>query len=262
MKLLIDKGANLEAQATQGFTPLFPAIQRGHLEAVQLLVSRGAQVNARCDCGATALFEAVKWGREDVAQYLLQHGANVNAKVDGQTALAFAEKRKMEGMADILRDFGGKTFKESEELVQRAADLFEGKQWDETIAVLTKGIELDPESVPAYSRRAATWIKKGELEKAAEDYRRTLQLSPTHFESHMNLSWIYAQREQWDLGIALWSNLIKAEPDNAQAYYERAHHAWYKKDHLLVREDLHRSCSLGYAQGCDMWKGGGGPPTS
>lgn len=262
MKLLIDKGANLEAKATQGFTPLFPAIQWGHLEAVQLLVSRGAQINARCDCGATALFEAVKWGREDVAEYLLQHGANVNAKVNGQTALAFAEKRQMEEMADIIREFGGKTFEESEQLVQRAVKLFEGEQWDEAIAVFAKAIELDPESVPAYSHRAATWVKKGDLGQALEDYRRVLQLSPTHFESHMSLSWIYAQREQWDLGIELWSALIKIEPNNAQAYYERAHHAWFKKDHLLVREDLHRSCSLGYAQGCDMWKGAGGPPAS
>jgi tetratricopeptide (TPR) repeat protein len=262
MKLLLDEGANLEAKAMHGFTPLFPAIQRGHLEAVQLLVSRGAQINARCDCGATALFEAVKWGREDVAEYLLQHGANVNAKVNGQTALAFAEEGKMEDMADILRGFGGKTFKESEQLVQRGVKLFEGEQWDEAITVFTKAIELDPENVPGYSHRAATWIRKGNLGMAFDDYHRILQLSPTHFESHMNLSWIYAQQQQWDLGIELWSNLIKLEPNNAQAYYERAHHAWYKKDHRLIREDLHRSCSLGYARGCDMWKGGGGPPTS
>jgi len=254
MTILIEKGADLEAKGKFGFTPIFPAIQRGHLKAVELLIDRGAQVNGRCDCGATTLYEAVKWGREDVAQYLVQRGALVNAKVNGQTALAYAEEHDMEEMADILRQLGGKTFKDSEQLVDQGAEFFKQGQWDRSLELYNKAVELDPESVPAYSHRAATWIKKQEFDRALVDYRRILQLTPTHADTHMNISWIYAQRQQWDLGIELWSNLIKLQPNNGKAYFERAHHAWSKKDSVLAREDLHHSCSLGYAEGCTMFK--------
>jgi ankyrin repeat protein len=258
MTLLIDRGANLEAKGNHGFTPMFPAIQRGHLKAVELLVSRGAQVDARCECGATALYEAVKWGQEDVAQFLAEHGASVNARINGQTALAYAEEHEMEDMAKILRHFGGKTFKESEELVKKGVEFFKKNQWDQALALFTQAIEKDPESISAYSNRAATQIKKGELDLALGDYRRILQLAPNHIDTYMKISWIHGQRKQWDLGIELWSTLIKIEPKNGLAYYERGRHEFYKPDHEAARQDLRSSCSFGYTEGCDMLKSMGG----
>lgn len=258
MTLLIDHGANMEAKGNYGYTPLFPAIQRGHLNAVELLIARGAQINARCDCGATALYEAVKWGQTDVVTFLLKHGAAVNAKVKGQTALAYAEDHDLPDIIEILRQSGGKTFKDSEKLVERGAGFFKEERWNEALESFSAAITIDQESIPAYSNRAATWIKKGDLDAALADYRRVLQMAPTHFDTYLSMSWIYAQRQQWDSGVELWSELIKLQPGNGKAYFERAHHASFKHDNKKAHDDLSQSCSLGYTNGCAMLKHLGG----
>ncbi|MDH5667427.1 MAG: ankyrin repeat domain-containing protein [Nitrospira sp.] len=258
MKLLIDGGANLEAKARHGFTPLFPAIRRGHLNAVELLVSRGAQVNVRCDCGATALYEAVKSGEEDIARVLLEHGASVNAKVNGQTALGYAEEHRMDDMGEILRQFGGVSFEESKRLFEQGIESFKQEQWDQALALFSEAIASDSENIPAYFSRAATFVKKKKYALALADYRRILQLDPTHLDAHVNISWIYSQNQQWDLGIELWSSLIKVEPRNGQAYYGRALHVWAKQDQQAALDDLKRSCSYGYVGGCNMLKSLGG----
>jgi uncharacterized protein len=258
MTLLIGHNANMEAKSHYGFTPLFPAIQRGHLKAVELLIVRGAQINARCDCGATALYEAVKWGQTDVVTFLIKHGAAVNAKVKGQTALAYAEEHDLPDIIEILRQSGGKTFKESEKLVERGEGFFKEERWNEALGSFNEAITIDPESIPAYSNRAATWIKKGDLDPALADYRRVLQMAPTHFDTYLSMSWIYAQRQQWDSGIELWSELIKLQPGNGKAYFERAHHASFKHDNKKTHDDLSQSCSLGYTDGCAMLKHLGG----
>lgn len=254
MTLLIDHGANMEVKGNYGFTPLFSAIQRGHLNAVELLITHGAQINARCDCGATALYEAVKWGQTDVVMFLIKHGAAVNAKVKGQTALAYAEEHDLPDIIEILRQSGGKTFKDSEKLVERGVGFFKEERWNEALESYSAAITIDPESISAYSNRAATWIKKGNLDAALADYRRVLQMAPTHFDAYLSISWIYAQRQQWDSGVELWSELIKIEPRNGKAYFERAHHASFKHDNKKTRDDLSQSCSLGYTNGCDMLK--------
>ena len=258
MTILLDHGANPEIKAHYGFTPLFPAIQRGHLSAVELLIERGAQMNVRCDCGSTALYEAVKWDQGNIVGFLIGHGAAINAKVNGQTALAYAEEHGLEDIAEILRRSGAKTFKDSEGLVDQGNKLFNEGQLDQAIRLFSQAIAIDQDSIPAYSGRAAAWIKKGDLDLALADYQRILQIDPIHIDTHMSISWIYAQRQQWDLGIELWSGLIKLQPSNGQAYYERAHHTFSKQDSQATQADLNQSCSLGYIEGCAMLKSLGG----
>jgi hypothetical protein len=50
-RLLIDKGAQLEAKDSGGWTPLHYAAFRGHVEIVRLLCDRGADVEARDNGG-------------------------------------------------------------------------------------------------------------------------------------------------------------------------------------------------------------------
>lgn len=74
IKLLIDKGALVQAQAPDGRTPLMVAVQSGSLEAVKLLIEKGAPVNAKDANGATALSRAKnhldylnQWGETEQA---------------------------------------------------------------------------------------------------------------------------------------------------------------------------------------------------
>lgn len=81
-------GANIETRNKGGFTALSQAVFRDKLANVQLLVDRGADVNAQSNDEYTPLMAVHS---VSVAQLLIQHGARVNdSNVDGQTALFFS----------------------------------------------------------------------------------------------------------------------------------------------------------------------------
>ncbi|KDN62992.1 hypothetical protein CSUB01_10458 [Colletotrichum sublineola] len=59
-------------------TPLLWAVRNGRLEVVRMLLDRGADVNSRTDSRQTPLFRAARNGHLEVVQMLLDRGADVN----------------------------------------------------------------------------------------------------------------------------------------------------------------------------------------
>ncbi len=102
MRLLIDRGANVNTASSQGITPLHEAAMRGQKNAIDLLVARGADVNARDEKGNTALLWALMMGRSDAAMALIDGGADVNARdAMGVSPLMAAKRhdnRKLESL--------------------------------------------------------------------------------------------------------------------------------------------------------------------
>ncbi len=47
VKLLLEKGADVNAKGEHGWTPLMEAANRGHSEAAKLLLEKGADVNLK-----------------------------------------------------------------------------------------------------------------------------------------------------------------------------------------------------------------------
>ncbi|MCD6047386.1 MAG: Ankyrin [Gammaproteobacteria bacterium] len=97
LKLLLDKGADVNAQNDFGKTALMYAIQYGNLDAVKILIDHGANVNLATyklpeadltDCANTSiaagyrtpLMYAAWHANNAVINYLLAKGANPNAK--------------------------------------------------------------------------------------------------------------------------------------------------------------------------------------
>lgn len=91
-----------------GYTPLDLGIfSTRHKQMVELLVSKGAQVNAQAASGATPLFWAVMRDQKDDAAYLLAHGANVNLPdAYGDTILDCALHLQYGSMIKLLVEHG------------------------------------------------------------------------------------------------------------------------------------------------------------
>ena len=90
-RLLLEKGAAVDAQREDGVTALMLACQNGHVEAARLLLEKGAAVDANMEDGFTALMLACQGGHVEAARLLLEKGAAVDAKKeDGATALMLA----------------------------------------------------------------------------------------------------------------------------------------------------------------------------
>lgn len=98
-QLLLDSGAQVNRQA--GFyntTPLYGAAQNGPLELVKLLVSKGAKVNAVDKYFSRPLAKAVQADNLEIAKFLLEHGADKtinHSDTEFQTAIFKARSAKM-----------------------------------------------------------------------------------------------------------------------------------------------------------------------
>ena len=78
--VLIAKGADVNARAAKGMTPLTWAVYWDQKDKAELLIAKGANVNAKDDDGKTALHVAANWGKTDLVRLLIAKGADVNAR--------------------------------------------------------------------------------------------------------------------------------------------------------------------------------------
>jgi ankyrin repeat protein len=75
VKRLLSGGADIDARAENGMTPLILASWRGHTKVVELLLREGADVNAETNIGTTALKFATERGQKKTIALLRSHGA-------------------------------------------------------------------------------------------------------------------------------------------------------------------------------------------
>jgi ankyrin repeat protein len=107
VRLLIDKGANIQGKNTHGQTPLWWAARNGHEAVVRLLVDKGANIETKNTHGQTPLWWAAQNGHEAVVRLLIDKGANIEAKDrDGLTPLSWAAENRHEAMVQLLVDKG------------------------------------------------------------------------------------------------------------------------------------------------------------
>ena len=88
VRLLLEKGADIDAKDGDGMTAFMEAADQEHETIVRLLLEKGADINAKDKDGKTALMKAAHYGQEAVISLLLEKGANINIKnKDKETAL-------------------------------------------------------------------------------------------------------------------------------------------------------------------------------
>jgi ankyrin repeat protein len=99
---LINKSPSLiaETDKEQGATPLHWSAVYRRPEIAKLLIDKGADVNAKTKDNMTPLHNAAQNGCDEIIELLLNSGANVNAKnIFGQTPLHIASMYKSDTVA-------------------------------------------------------------------------------------------------------------------------------------------------------------------
>eukprot|EP01043_Picozoa_sp_COSAG02_P065515 COSAG02_NODE_9914_length_2076_cov_2.026302_1_plen_447_part_00 len=91
-KLLVEHGAQVDAQTSWGMTPLWWSASGGdgrkHIQVARFLLARGADVNVSTTANQTILMEAARQGHAGMAQLLIDAGIDINAREGlGETAL-------------------------------------------------------------------------------------------------------------------------------------------------------------------------------
>jgi ankyrin repeat protein len=90
-KLLLERGAKIDATNYEGYTALHFVVRCQHGGSLlDFLVSRGANINAKNNNGQTLLHLAVLQSRIDLIEKLIQLGTNINEKdTEGYTPLFY-----------------------------------------------------------------------------------------------------------------------------------------------------------------------------
>jgi ankyrin repeat protein len=110
VQLLIESQASIDAASKEGWTPLHSAARTGNTETVRLLISRGCNIHAVTTKLKTALHFAVVEGHLEAAQLLIRLGSNLDA-VDhkGRTALLLAQELNKIEIVQSLVNAGADT---------------------------------------------------------------------------------------------------------------------------------------------------------
>jgi ankyrin repeat protein len=103
VRVLLERGANVESTNANGCTALHYAAWYGHLGICRQLLDWGAKVNSLAKWKNTPLHEAARWGHLSVVKLLVEKGANVRLKNHyGQTASDKARSNGQKAVADWL----------------------------------------------------------------------------------------------------------------------------------------------------------------
>ena len=123
VKLLLDRGADIETKDNNGQTALMLATQSGNTEIVELLLDRDANIEAKNYHGNTALMLAAGRGNTEIVKLLLDRGADIEAKeYNGRTALMLAELNENTKIVELLLEHKAKVEAKNKRNRNRSSD--------------------------------------------------------------------------------------------------------------------------------------------
>ena len=114
VRLALQAGADLKSTNRYGGTALIPACHYGHVDTVRVLLDSAIDVNHVNKLGWSALLEAIILGdggmrHTEIVRLLIARRANVNlADHQGVTPLAHAQQRGQKAISQMLRVAGAR----------------------------------------------------------------------------------------------------------------------------------------------------------
>jgi tetratricopeptide (TPR) repeat protein len=114
-------------------------------------------------------------------------------------------------------------------------------------------VEFDDNNFETYHWRGVAFGRLKDEVSALSDFETAIRLNPHHFDSYHMIDYIYAKDEEWDTIIRYWDQYIDLEPDDAEAYFERAGTHYHNQDLESAIDDLKTSCELGNENACQKY---------
>lgn len=104
---------------------------------------------------------------------------------------------------------------------QRAIDLIEREQFDESIALLKASLDEDPNQAPIYNLIGLVYLKQNEsIQSAIGSFEQALRIDPNFAEAYFNLASTYAGAgNRPELAAEYFKKTLEADPRFVKAYF-------------------------------------------
>jgi len=109
MEILLENGADVTQKGTGCGTALQWAARNGQIQAIKTLMSNGVDINQRGSDDVTALMDAVSNGQLETVEFLIANGADINARTARDSrcsALSIAAGRNNVEIGQLLLQHG------------------------------------------------------------------------------------------------------------------------------------------------------------
>ncbi len=121
----------------------------------------------------------------------------------------------------------------------------EDEAYNESIALLNRALELNPENASCYSYRGLAYSKLKKYEHALQDYNFAVSLDPHNATIYVNRGKMYSDIKDHEKALHDYNRAIELDSDFARAYCYRGKQHLYYKAYKYAVEDTTRAIKLG-----------------
>lgn len=214
MERLIAEGVNINERGGENVrTPLGSAAWNGQIEAARLLIEKGADVNAVSGANWTPLYLAAYNSHIEVVRLLIKNGADPNIRGgNSKTPLDDAKERGHTSIVSLLENpkFNAKTDPSNpaeEAAFTEAAHSYRAATVKPTL----------PEEARKFGVQAEYAVKKMDFEGAVARYKEALDVAPWWPEGHFNRAMILSELSRYRDAIREMKKYLTLVPDASNA---------------------------------------------
>jgi tetratricopeptide (TPR) repeat protein len=118
----------------------------------------------------------------------------------------------------------------------------------------TLALRFDSNNSEAHCWRGIAQSRLRHSQPAYEDLRKAIELNPRLYDAYKGLDDLLLPQGRLDEIIEAWSQFLRLEPNNANAYLERAGTYHHKHDEAASMADAQKACDLGSSAACGLVK--------
>ena len=151
-----------------------------------------------------------------------------------EAVMATLFRRVPVGRMDEHKQHVEKTFAQLDDAIRRSpgdavayvkrGEVFLGmgeRQYDRAIADFNQAIAVNPNHVPAYTRRALVYRDRGEHDRAVADFSEAIRLQPDGVTAYLARGMLYSVKGEYERTIVDLDQALRLNPQLGQAYYYR-----------------------------------------
>lgn len=120
---------------------------------------------------------------------------------------------------DMLSDKSLSKNPEAMKVYNEGEDYFKKQKLDKAAEKFKRAVELDPHFAFAWDNLGLTYRYLGNYDEALKCYKKSLEVDPYGTMPLQNMAIVYEYKKDYNQAAATYAKLIKAEPDNPEGYY-------------------------------------------